>query len=53
MNRLSFAALLFANEAQAWWGTGHLLTARVAYDVLSEDRPDVVAFVEKELSVLA
>jgi len=27
------------NSASAWWGTGHLLTARIAYDLLQKQAP--------------
>ena len=35
------AAALLA-PAHAWWGNGHLLTARVAYDDLIESDPEIV-----------
>ena len=54
MNQLKFAsALLLASQANAWWGTGHLLTARVAYDQLIADAPEVLQMVEQKLSVIA
>ena len=40
-------------SVQAWWGTGHMLTARVAYDLLMEENPEVVDWVETELATLA
>jgi hypothetical protein len=44
---------LLAGQANAWWGTGHLLTARIAYDrLIALDREDVIELVETELSVL-
>jgi len=46
MNQIKFAgALLMASQANAWWGTGHLLTARVAYDELMAEAPEVVEMV--------
>mmetsp|Transcript_27208 Transcript_27208/g.19607 ORF Transcript_27208/g.19607 Transcript_27208/m.19607 type:complete len:107 (+) Transcript_27208:15-335(+) len=45
--------LLFANSASAWWGTGHIITARIAYDLLKEKEPEVLAEAEKALSGLA
>jgi hypothetical protein len=32
--KLFGATTFFVNQALAWWGTGHLLTARIAYDHL-------------------
>ena len=34
--------LLLASSAHAWWNNGHLITARVAYDELMENEPDVL-----------
>jgi hypothetical protein len=31
-----------ATQAEAWWNNGHMFTARIAYDVLAEQRPDLL-----------
>mmetsp|Transcript_8717 Transcript_8717/g.14790 ORF Transcript_8717/g.14790 Transcript_8717/m.14790 type:complete len:140 (+) Transcript_8717:40-459(+) len=43
---------LFASEAQAWWGNGHLLVARIGYDLLQNESPDTLDNVNSILSVL-
>jgi len=35
-------AALVANQASAWWGKGHLVVARIAYDFLEEGNAEVV-----------
>ena len=35
-------AILLLSTVSAWWETGHLLTARRAYDILSTDHPFVL-----------
>ena len=47
---IAIAALL--DSANGWWGNGHLLTSRVAYELLSKDSPDTISQVENILSVL-
>lgn len=47
------ASSLFAKQALAWWGTGHLMTARVAYDrLIATDNEEVIELVEEQLDVL-
>lgn len=52
----SFAAIVLAagitSECNAWWGTGHLIVARRAYDILKEENPTALAAAEAELSIL-
>jgi RNAse (barnase) inhibitor barstar len=36
----------------AWWDNGHLLTARIAFDVLNEESPSTVNAVNKILAPL-
>mmetsp|Transcript_36968 Transcript_36968/g.26851 ORF Transcript_36968/g.26851 Transcript_36968/m.26851 type:complete len:87 (+) Transcript_36968:7-267(+) len=52
----SFAAVLLAaglfDACTAWWGTGHLLVARSAYDILSEEAPEALAAAQDELTSL-
>jgi len=53
MNKLVIALTAVVQQASAWWGTGHLLTARVAYDYLLEERrEDVIELVEETLDKL-
>ena len=42
--RSSAAIAVFglASQADAWWNNGHMFTARVAFDYLSDKRPDVL-----------
>ena len=49
---MALLAASLAAQANAWWGTGHLLTARVAYDELMVDSPEIVDMVEEKLEVL-
>mmetsp|Transcript_42245 Transcript_42245/g.30424 ORF Transcript_42245/g.30424 Transcript_42245/m.30424 type:complete len:88 (-) Transcript_42245:1211-1474(-) len=53
----SFAAIVLAagitSECNAWWGTGHLIVARRAYDILLEEDPAALAAAEVELQPLA
>jgi len=37
------AAFALVDSAEAWWGKAHLRTARIAYDILQKDSPDVLA----------
>ena len=47
---VAIATLL--NETGAWWGNGHMLTGRVAYEILLADSPDTITQVEDILSIL-
>lgn len=53
----SFAAIILAAgitaECNAWWGTGHLIVARRAFDILSEENPAALAAANVELQSLA
>jgi len=40
------------NVANAWFGTGHLLVARIAYDILEETSPETLMRVDNLLNVL-
>ena len=40
------------NVANAWFGVGHLLVSRIAYDILQETSPETLSRVENLLSVL-
>lgn len=42
----------FLNLTNAWFGTGHLLVARIAHDILRETNPETLESVEILLSVL-
>ena len=53
MNKLLLTTAIAANYANAWWGTGHLMTARIAYDdLLSTGDSHIVDYVESKLEVL-
>lgn len=50
---VTFIALI--SSTNAWWGKGHLLVARIAYDLLnegSEGSPDTIVNVDEQLSYL-
>jgi len=38
----TFITIAISGAANAWWDSGHLLTARRAYDILQTDHPDVL-----------
>ena len=40
-----FTALLSVTSVQAWWGTAHMIVARIAEKQLSEEQPEVLAAV--------
>lgn len=45
--KLLLASSLIAQGTNAWWGTGHLLTARIAYDhLIATNNEDVIELVE-------
>jgi hypothetical protein len=46
------AVAAFLAPAQAWWNNGHMITARIAYDELTEKNPEVLAQANKILAVL-
>jgi hypothetical protein len=49
----SFASIvLLATQAQAWWDKGHLIVARVAYDILEAEDPTALAGANALLAVL-
>lgn len=45
-----FGALIIT--AQAWWDKGHLLVARVAYDILERENPHALEGANEELAIL-
>jgi hypothetical protein len=47
-----FSSIALISSAQAWFGTGHLLTARVAYEILSKDSPSTITAIEDLLKPL-
>eukprot|EP00997_Jenningsia_sp_PLL12_P004425 NODE_1895_length_1040_cov_105.522704_g1539_i0.p1 GENE.NODE_1895_length_1040_cov_105.522704_g1539_i0~~NODE_1895_length_1040_cov_105.522704_g1539_i0.p1 ORF type:complete len:307 (-),score=55.20 NODE_1895_length_1040_cov_105.522704_g1539_i0:74-994(-) len=51
--RAAVAVVGLASSANAWWNNGHMFTARVAYDVLAEQRPELLAKAEGILANLA
>ena len=49
--RFSFATT-FLGAVTAWWDNGHLLTARIAFDVLQVESPETIEEVNKILAPL-
>jgi hypothetical protein len=53
---MKFASLVaiasLINVSNAWWGTGHLLVARVAHDILEAQSPSTLANVNSILAYL-
>lgn len=50
---MKFASLvLLVGSASAWWDNGHLITARIAEDILRAQNPEVLTKVESILAVL-
>ena len=47
-----FAIAALLDQTNGWWGNGHLLTSRVAFEILQKDSPDTVTQVENILKVL-
>ena len=47
---VAFASL--TNIASAWWGTGHLLVARIAHDILEQKSPQTLQNVNDILAIL-
>jgi hypothetical protein len=48
----TFITIISAGAANAWFDSGHLLTARRAYDILETNNPDVLNAANAMLSVL-
>lgn len=47
-----FVISALVGAANAWWDSGHLLTARRAYDILSAENPNVLLAAEAMLRPL-
>lgn len=47
--QLLLLASSLLGTTSAWWNNGHMLTARIAYDYLQENNPEVLAAAEKKL----
>ena len=50
--RKSLVTSALINGAAAWYGTGHLLVARIAHDILEKESPQTITDVEAALAVL-
>lgn len=50
--KFSLIVLPFIGQASAWWGTGHLMVTRIAYETLSKQNPTVLAKVNSILAAL-
>ena len=53
MNKQFASIVLLATTAQAWWDKGHIITARVAYDILEAEAPAALESANTLLEVLA
>ena len=42
-----------AEQVHAWWNNGHMITARIAYDVLRNKYPDALSKAETVLKTLS
>jgi hypothetical protein len=49
---LAITASCLTDTASAWYGAGHLLVSRVAYEILQKQSPQTITQVESILSVL-
>jgi len=49
---MSIAASVLVNEANAWWGTGHLIVARIANELLLKESPTTLSKAESVLAIL-
>ena len=49
---MKFYLAALVSTAAGWWDTGHLLTARVAFDILNEKSPETVTAVNDLLAPL-
>ena len=52
LKSLEIILCLYTVSIKAWFGSGHLLVARVAYEILLKESPKTVADVEKTLLIL-
>ena len=54
MKFISYALVfvILATTANAWWGKGHLLVARIAWDILTDKDPEVIKDVHDCLAYL-
>lgn len=51
MKLLLITLAMLANSVNAWFGTGHLLVARIAYEILEKQSPSTLSNVENILAV--
>ena len=49
----SFILILILQSVSAWWDTGHLLVARIAYDILEFEHPPTLYAANQILRVLS
>jgi hypothetical protein len=52
MNKSFLITAALAGAAQAWWDKGHLLVARIAYDILQRENPAALEGANADLSIL-
>ena len=46
------AIVALTGRVSAWWDDGHIMTARIAYDILKESNPSVLSKAQNVLNVL-
>ena len=52
MNKSFLITAALAGAAQAWWDKGHLIVARIAFDILQKENPTALAGANAKLAVL-
>lgn len=52
MNKSFLITAALAGAAQAWWDKGHLLVARIAYDILERENPAALEGANEDLAIL-
>jgi hypothetical protein len=50
--KYSFAIMALTGEASAWWGRGHLMVNRIAYEALEQENPAVLKAANDILNTL-
>lgn len=49
---IQFVFIFLFTITRAWWNPGHLITARVAYDFLQKEQPEIITDVNTKLDFL-
>ena len=45
----ALVASLCVDQAQAWWGTGHLIVSRIGFDLLQKNAPNALSAAQELL----